>query len=162
MSSELNFIQIIFNNVALIIFVLFLAWVHVKPHVIANRICNDQRITAHLIELKNAGVRLQNCIVLRATPIGFIPLLQLDRSIIVTIMKILNKYGYRRPDLALVLFYYAQQDLARFRYMVENGYSYKSFERMSFKYYIRKRGILTVIAIILALIMSLTLANVAR
>lgn len=154
--------QIIANNLLLSLFFVYLGWTYLKPHMIANKICNDQRIIAELLSLKRA-INLQNSLELCPNFRGYTPITLLDYSHVVLIKKTLSNFGYKKSiSIPLVLFYFAQQDIARFRYMVAEGSKYRDLSAMTYSFNAKWIGIFTVAAVIFFLIFSQVILNLVN
>lgn len=147
------------NNLILALFFVYLGWTYLKPHIIANKIANDARVISELLKLKNS-INFQNCIKLRQNFRGYSPIVLLDYSDSAIIKKTLHDFGYKKSiSVALVLFYFAQQDIARFRYMIADGATYKDLSTMTFSFNVKWIAIFTSIAVIFFLVFSQVILN---
>lgn len=146
--------QIIFNNTILALFFVYLGWTNLKPHLVANKIIKDEKAIDELLKLKR-NVDLQNSLKLIPNFRGYTPVVLLDDAKQTIVKDTLKNLGYRTSvSVALVLFYFAQQDLARFRYMVTNGYSYKDQSILTFSFNVKRVMTFTALTVIFFIAIS--------
>lgn len=127
--------QIILNNVVIVVVCLWFGLIKLRPHFKAIKVVNDQRFSDGMFNLKNSrAIDLGLSIVLTPQIRGFTPHLMIsyqDRKAVIGLMKNLG-YSSGTP-LNLVYYYFAQQDLGRFRFMVKDGSKYNDLSVMSFR-----------------------------
>ena len=127
--------QIILNILILSAFIAYIGWTKLMPHFLAYKASNDERVISGILSLKNSfRCELGNSIIIRQGLNSYIPTLKMDVQSVVNIKDLLNSLGYKKPfSIALLLYYFAQQDLARFRYIVVDGHKFKNFAKLSYK-----------------------------
>lgn len=135
-------------------FVVYIGWTKLKPHYLAYKASNDERVISGILALKNSfSCELGNSIVIRQGLNSYIPTLMMDHRSVQNIKNLLIFLGYKKPvSISLLLYYFAQQDVARFRYIVEDGYKFKNLCKLSFKSNFNWILLATVISVVFILV----------
>lgn len=127
--------QIVLNNLVVVIVCLWFGLIKLRPHIKAIKVVNDQRFSDGMFSLKNShSIDLGLSIVLTPQIRGFTPYLTIDPQDRKAVISLLKSLGYSSNiSLNLVYYYFAQQDLGRFRFMVKDGSKYSDLSVMSFR-----------------------------
>lgn len=152
--------QLVLNNSILVMVALIVLGVKVKHHWIAYRASNDLQVLAAITELrKSQEFDIGNGIELNQGLFGYIPRLIMDRKSQIALGLLLKGFSYKGLMLPLFVYYYAQQDLARFRYIVKSGSKYQNFHKMSFQHNVKWLLIYGAVGILAVLLFSFVLQN---
>lgn len=152
--------QLVLNNSILVIIALIVVGVKVKHHWIAYKASNDLRVLAAITELrKSQEFDIGNGIELNQGLFGYIPRLIMERKSQIALNSLLQEFGYKGLKLPLFVYYYAQQDLGRFRYIVVSGSKYQTFNKMNFQYNVKYLLIYGAVGVFAFLLFSVALQN---
>lgn len=152
--------QLVLNNSILVIVAFIIVVIKIKHHLLAYKASNDLQVLAAITELrKSQELDIGNSIVLNQGVFGYVPRLQMERKSQVALDSLLRSSGFKQVKLSLFVYYYAQQDLARFRYIVKSGSKYKAFHKMSFQHNVKWLLIYGSVGVLAVLLFSFVLQN---
>lgn len=152
--------QLVLNNSILVIVALIVVGVKVKHHWIAYKASNDLRVLSAITELRNSQeFDIGNSIALNQGLFGYFPRLIMERRSQIALNSLLQGFGYKGLKLPLFVYYYAQQDLGRFRYIVVSGSKYQTFNKMNFQHNLKCLLIYGVVGVFAFLLFSVALQN---